>query len=55
MPLLQADAADVNTTKLMSPAATGIPMSPKVFTKGLSDALSSVHGLIHSKTKIAPT
>lgn len=55
IPLLQADAADVNTTKLMIPAASGMPTKLKVFTKGLSAAFSSIQGLIHNKTISAPT
>ncbi|MNO01267.1 hypothetical protein D3C81_2213650 [compost metagenome] len=55
IPLLQADAAEVNTTKLIIPAAIGMPTKLNVLTKGLSDGLSSVQGLMHNRAIIAPT
>ncbi|MNI27222.1 hypothetical protein D3C73_809520 [compost metagenome] len=55
IPLLQAEAAEVNTTKLIMPAAIGMPTKVKVLTNGLSAGLSCVHGLMHSRTNRAPT
>ncbi|MMZ66258.1 hypothetical protein D1872_287370 [compost metagenome] len=55
IPLLQAEAAEVNTTKLMMPAATGIPTKLNVLTNGLSEGLSPVHGLMHNRAINAPT
>ncbi len=55
IPLLQAEAADVNTTKLIIPAANGMPTRLKVFTNGLSVAFSCIHGLIHKRMSNAPT
>lgn len=55
IPLLQAEAAEVNTTKLIIPAASGIPTKLKVLTNGLSAAFNSIHGLINKRTISAPT
>lgn len=52
--LLPADAAEVITTKLMIPAATGIPIKPNTETNGLLEADSSVHGVILKITNNAP-
>lgn len=56
IPLLQAEANfEVNTTKLIIPAASGIPTKLKVLTNGLSVAFNSIHGLINKRTISAPT
>lgn len=55
IPLLQAEAAEVSTTKLIIPAASGIPTKLKVLTNGLSAAFNSIHGLINNRTISAPT
>ena len=39
-PLLHAEAADVNTTKLMMPAASGMPTNVNTSTNGLLEAFS---------------
>ena len=51
-PLLQAEAADVKTTKLIIPAATGIPIKVNTSTNGLLAAFSCVHGLMHKMTNM---
>ena len=53
-PLFPAEAAEVNTTKLIIPAATGIPIKPNTSTNGLLAASSCVHGFTQRMTSIAP-
>lgn len=54
-PLLPAEAADVRTTKLIIPAAIGIPASVNTCTNGLLVADISFQGLMHKITNSAPT
>ena len=55
IPLLQDEAAAVSTTKLMIPAANGIPINANNLTKGLSSGLICVQGMIDIITAKAPT
>lgn len=54
-PLLPAEAADVSTTKLIIPAAIGIPANVNTCTNGLLAADISFQGLMHKRTNKAPT
>lgn len=54
-PLLPAEAAEVSTTKLIIPAAIGMPANVNTWTNGLLAADISYHGLIHRMTNSAPT
>ncbi|MNW63611.1 hypothetical protein D3C74_418340 [compost metagenome] len=42
--LLHADAADVSTTKLTTPAAAAIPTAANTCTNGLSVGTIALHG-----------
>ena len=55
IPEFPADAADVNTTKLIIPAAIGIPASVNTWTNGELSALIVFQGLIAKITNNAPT
>ena len=44
IPLLQEEAAAVSTTKLIIPAAKGIPTNPNILTYGLSAGFNCCHG-----------
>ena len=54
-PEFPAEAADVNTTKLIIPAAIGIPANVNTCTNGELSALIVFQGLIAKITNNAPT
>ena len=54
-PLFPAEAAEVSTTKLMIPAAIGIPANVNTCTNGLLSADISFQGLMQRITNNAPT
>ena len=54
IPLLHAEAAAVKTTKLIIPAAKGIPIKANNLTNGLSLGSNSFHGIIEIITANAP-
>ncbi|COT25360.1 Uncharacterised protein [Streptococcus pneumoniae] len=55
IPLLHDDAAAVNTTKLIKPAANGIPISVNNLTNGLLSGSTLSQGMIDMITARAPT
>ena len=54
MPLLHDEAAAVMTTKLMIPAAAGMPTRSNTMTNGLTPGRNSVHGRTDMMTIRAP-
>ncbi len=55
MPELQEDSAAVSTTKLMMPAAAGMPTLPNAATNGLTPGSNSDHGTSDRMISRAPT
>ena len=54
MPLLHDEAAAVMTTKLMMPAAPGMPILSNTMTNGLTPGVNSVQGSTDMMTISAP-
>ena len=54
MPLLHDEAAAVMTTKLMMPAAAGMPIRSNTMTNGLIAGMNSVQGTSDMMTIRAP-
>ena len=55
IPLLHEEAAAVKTTKLIIPAANGIPINANNLTNGLLSGSTLSHGIMDMMTANAPT